>query len=155
MATTDDTAQFHPFDASDYRVGIVVAQFNKTYTEAALEYALDELGDYEVPIKNIDIARVAGSIEIPAMLQAMAKTEKYDCLVAIGVIIKGESAHFDYVAGLVTDGILRVQLDNTLPVGFGILTAYNEDQVRTRTTIGREAVTAALHSAKEIKEISK
>lgn len=154
MATTDDTAQFHPFDASNYNVGIVVAQFNKTYTEAALESALDELGNYDVPIKNVRIARVSGSIEIPVVLKKMAQSGKFDCLVAIGVIIQGESAHFDYVAKLITDGILQVQLEHTLPVGFGVLTVYDEEQAKKRTDIGKEAVVAALHNAQELKNIA-
>lgn len=153
MATTNDIAQFHAFDASDYRVGIVVAQFNKTYTDAILESALETLGEYSIPDEHIHVAPVTGSVEIPVVLQKMGQAKKFDCLIAIGAIIKGESAHFDYVAKLVTDGVLRVQLDNILPVGFAVLTTYDTAQTEKRLHIGREAATAALHAVREIKRL--
>lgn len=138
---------FQPFDASTYRVGIVVAQFNGKITELMLESAQTKLTEYHVPQKNITIHRVAGSIEIPLILQTLAKNGKVDCLIALGTIIRGETVHFDYVAKIVSEGILRVMLDHSIPVGFGILTLENEAQAESRLGFGGHAAEAALQSA--------
>lgn len=138
---------FQPFDASSYRVGIVVAQFNGKITNALLESAKQKLADYHVPDENITIHRVAGSIEIPLMLQSLAKKENVDCLVALGTIIRGETPHFDYVAKIVSEGILRIMLDHSVPVGFGILTLENEAQAESRLGFGGHAVEAALQGS--------
>jgi len=153
MADYQNAGKFEVFDASNYRVGIVVSQFNFTYTEAMLAYAKEALKDYSVPKENIVILRVAGSMETPVALQALAGKGNFDCLVAIGVIIRGETPHFDYVAKMVTEGVLRVGLDYKIPVGFGVITANNEEQVKARLHLGRGAVIAALHSAREIQKI--
>lgn len=138
---------FQPFDASSYRVGIVVAQFNGKITNALLESAQQKLAQYRVPDENITIHYVAGSIEIPLILQTLAKSGNVDCLVALGTIIRGETVHFDYVAKIVSEGILRVMLDHAVPIGFGILTLENETQAEGRLTFGGNAAEAALQSA--------
>ncbi len=145
----DDNAKptFQPFDASSYRVGIVVAQFNGKITEVLLESAQQRLAEYRVPSENVTILRVAGSIEIPVVLQSLAKSGNIDCLVALGTIIRGDTPHFDYVAKIVAEGVLRVMLDQTVPVGFGILTLENKKQAEGRTSSGAGAVEAALQSA--------
>lgn len=153
MANNKDTATFEVFNASAYKVGIVVAQFNKTLCDAMLEEAHKECARYGVLEKNIKIYKVAGSVEIPVILQKLAATKKYDCLIAIGVIIRGETAHFEYVANMVTDGILRVQLDNAIPIGLGVLTVLNVVQAKARLDVGKGAVEAALQSAKTLKSI--
>lgn len=138
---------FQPFDASSYRVGIVVAQFNGTITEALLASAMQKLAEYRVANKNIIVRRVAGCVEIPLILQKLAHGGNTDCLVAFGAIIRGETPHFDYVAKIVSEGILRVMLDHSIPVGFGVLTLENEAQAEGRFGSGAGAVEAALQSA--------
>lgn len=138
---------FQPFDASSYRVGIVVAQFNGTITEPMLKSAQAKLAEYHVPQENITVLRAAGCIEIPVVLQSLAKSGKVDCLVALGAIVRGDTVHFEYVAKMVSEGILRVMLDHAVPVGFGILTLENEEQAQTRLNSGAGAVEAALQSA--------
>lgn len=138
---------FQPFDASSYRVGIVVAQFNGKVSEALLASAKQKLAEYHVPDENITIHRVAGSIEIPVVLQSLAKSGNVDCLIALGAIIRGDTPHFDYVAKIAADGVLRVMLDHSVPVGFGILTLENEGQAEGRSISGAGAVEAALQSA--------
>jgi len=152
MADYKNAGKFEKFDASGYKVGIVVSQFNSHITEPMLEGAKKILADYNVSEKKIKVIRVAGSVETPVALQALAE-KAMDCLVAIGVIIKGETAHFDYVAKIVADGVLRVGLDYKIPVGFGVVTAFTEEQAVARIHHGRDAVLAALHSAKAIKEL--
>ena len=105
-------ADFKPFDAHDWKVGIVLAQFNKHITEEQYKSALIMAESYKIPFDNITTIRVAGAIEIPLALQKLAASGKYSALLTLGCIIQGETPHFDYVAKYVTEGILRVQLDN-------------------------------------------
>lgn len=141
---------FPVFNASKYHVGIVVAQFNNDITDQILTEVGKKLREYNVQANNIKIGHVAGSVEIPVILQSMAKTKKYDCLIAIGAIIRGQTDHYDFVAKIVTEGILRVMLDYNLPVGFAVLTTPNKKLALERINIGAEAVMAALHNAKII-----
>lgn len=147
-----NTGDFEAFDAGKYSVGIVVAQFNKHITEESLQSALKVLNEYKVPKGNIKVLRVAGSAEIPVALQALAEFKKYDCLLAIGTVIQGATPHFDYVCKIVTEGILRVELDYNIPIGFGILTCANEEQAKSRANLGGEHMVAALQLTKSINE---
>lgn len=148
-----NVGEFEVFDAGEYKFGIVAAQFNKHITEQSLEAALEKLKAYKVPERNIDIIRVAGSAEIPVALQALAQSGKYDCLLAIGTVIRGETPHFDYVCKIVTEGILRVELDYKQPIGFGILTCDNEKQALERAKLGGEHMEAALQLKKSISDL--
>lgn len=152
MNQNNNKAVFEEFDAKGYRVGLVAAQFNRSICDSMLDEALSLLSKYGVEEKDTTVHKVAGSVEIPTVLQKMAQSDKFDALVAIGVIIRGDTAHFDYVANIVSDGILRVQLDNTIPIGFGVLTLENEDQAENRLHVGKEAAEAALQSAKILKQ---
>ena len=146
---------FQIFDASEYRVGIVCAKFNSDITDKILETALEKLNEYGVKPDSISVRYVAGSVEIPVILQTMAKTKKYDFLIALGAIIKGETDHYHYVAKIVTDGILRTMMDYNLPVGFAVLTTRNKKLAQARFVIGAEAAEAALQNVKIIKNIKK
>ena len=148
-----NTGQFEPFDASDFRVSIAVSQFNSDITGQLLDSALDALEQYSVPSSNIKVVEVSGSIELPVILQSLAQTKKYDCLIALGAVIRGETTHYDYVCKIVSEGILRVQLDHSIPIGFGILTCENEAQARARISSGSGAAEAALISARIRKTI--
>jgi 6,7-dimethyl-8-ribityllumazine synthase len=148
------TGEFVEFDASLYRVGIVVAQFNKEVCDGLLKSAQTELAKYQVPESNIATYRVGGSIEVPVVLKALAQSKKFDCLVAIGAVIRGATPHFDYVCKIVSEGVLKVTMDYGLPVGFGILTLENKDQAYTRLDSGARAVAAAVQATKIIKQIN-
>lgn len=148
-----DTGEWNKFNAEAYKVGIVVSKFNNEITRGLLLSAKDTLMQYKVDESNITVAEVAGSVEIPVLLQAMAEQEKFDCLVALGAIIRGDTAHFDYVAKFVTEGILRVQLDYKLPIAFGVLTCDTQDQATSRISLGGGYTEAALHSARTIKSL--
>lgn len=136
------------FNASKFRIGIVQATFNSDITDKILEHALDTLNMYEVKTKNIIVHKVPGSVEIPVVLQSMAQSKKYDALIAVGAVIKGKTDHYHFVAKFVTEGVLRVSLDNTMPIGFAVLTTQNKKLAQERVTIGSEAVEAALQVAK-------
>lgn len=145
-------AEYKPFDASLWKLGLVVAQFNKPITEQLQNSALDRAKEYKIPNSNITVLEVAGAIEIPLVLQRMAKSGDYDALLAIGCVIQGATPHFDYVCKFVTDGVLRVQLDYSMPIGFGILTCNDEAEAQARAQLGSEHLDAVLHQVKELRQ---
>lgn len=144
-------ADFKPFDAHDWKIGIVVAQFNRHITEKQYQSALEMAEKYNIASENITTIRVAGAIEIPLALQKLAASGQYDALLALGCIIQGETPHFDYVAKFVTEGILRVQLDNSISIGFGILTCNDEKQALERITLAGDHLQAALQQVQALK----
>jgi|SRR6185369_7220256 len=141
-------ADFTPFDASDWKIGIVVAQFNHDITDQLYDAAVVRAADYKIAPENITTVLVAGSVEIPLALQALAKRGEYNALLAVGCVINGETPHFDYVCKFVTEGILRVQLDHSIPVGFGVLTCKNQEQADARAHLGGEHLDAAMQLAR-------
>ena len=141
---------FEKFTASEWKVGVVVAGFNLDITEKLLESAHECALAYGIKTENISVEYVAGCVEIPLVLQKFAQTKKYHALVALGAIIRGDTPHFDFVAKAVTEGVMRVQLDSGIPVGFGVLTLENKTQAEIRLRSGYGAMEAALQSAKII-----
>jgi 6,7-dimethyl-8-ribityllumazine synthase len=148
-----DIGVWEKFDGSNYKVGIAVSKFNESITSGLLKSALNTLAEYKIRNSRITVAEVAGSVELPVLLQAMAEQKQYDCLVALGAIIRGETAHFEYVAKFVTEGILRVQLDYKLPIAFGVLTCETQEQALARIELGGGYAEAALQSASTIKSL--
>ena len=145
-----NSKKFDPFDASEYNVAIVRACFNDHITGKMLQSSLETLHEYKVSDDNISLFEVPGCVEIPVILKALADTDDFDAVIALGCVIKGETPHFDYVCKMVSEGVLRVSLDHTLPVGFGIATVNTEEQAKARESLGRDATVAALQSAKLI-----
>lgn len=142
------------FNASTYRLGIVVADFNADVTSKLLASAKAEAKKYLLPSRSLAVHRVAGSVEIPVVLKALAEAGKYDALVALGAIIRGETDHYAYVAELVTGGVLEVMIDDEpIPVGFGVLTCETKEQALARTHSGAGAVAAALGAARVLRHI--
>lgn len=139
------------FDASQWRLGIVVAEFNQHITHSLYESALVRAGDYKISAAHITTMHVAGAVEVPLALQHLAQTRQYDALLAIGCIIKGDTPHFDYVCEFATQGILRVQLDEHIAIGFGVLTCNDEAQALARANLGGEHLDAALQLAQTLK----
>lgn len=140
--------EFDIFDASAFRVGIVVAQFNWDICGKLLTNAQDMGSAYGIPAGNVDVIKVAGSVEIPLVLQALAETKKYTVLLALGCVIRGETPHFEYVCKIASEGVLRVMLDFSIPIGFGVLTCNTYEQAFARVEMGGAALRAALHSKK-------
>ena len=146
MAQEVQKGEFEIFDASAYRVGIVSAQFNRDVTDGLLTSALETAEKYGISREKIRVFRVPGSVEIPVILKGLAESKNYDALVALGAVVRGETDHYDYVAKIVSEGVLRVMLDSGIPVGFGVLTCNMKEQALTRAHSGGEAMAAALHS---------
>lgn len=135
-------------DGSKFKIGIVVSRFNENITKKMLAGALETLKKSKVRKENIKIIWVPGSFEIPLACQRLAKTKKYDALVAIGCVIKGETDHFYYICNEASRGITDVMLKFDIPIGFGVLTTQNLKQAQVRShgkeNKGREAAEAAL-----------
>lgn len=149
-----NNGKFEQFDASALKAGIAVGRFNQDVTGKLLVSAIAKLGAYGVADENIHVEHTAGSVELPLILSSMAKSGKFDILVAIGAIIRGETAHFEYVASMVSQGVLRVTLDHHIPIGFAVLTTENEKQALERDHVGGQAAEAALQSWKTLKNIA-
>jgi len=132
------------FNARAFSVGIVVSQFNVAITKTLLDSAMKALKDYNVAAAKVKVITVPGAMEIPYALHVLAKTKKYNCLVALGCVIRGETPHFDYVCKMAQEGVLRVSLDNHIPIGFGVMTVNTMKQAKARPHLGAEAAQAAL-----------
>ncbi|MDO8262119.1 MAG: 6,7-dimethyl-8-ribityllumazine synthase [Gallionella sp.] len=135
-------------------IGIVQARFNEAITDALAEACRTELIALGVLEKNIDRVLVPGALEIPVALMAMAEKQKYDALVAIGCIIRGETYHFELVANESGAGVSRVALDYQLPIANAILTTENLEQaIARKTEKGRDAARVAVEMANLLEEI--
>jgi 6,7-dimethyl-8-ribityllumazine synthase len=128
-------------------VGIVAAKFNGDVTNRLLESALAELDKAGVARETITVMTVPGAFELPLGAMALAKTRRYSCIVALGCVIRGETAHFDYVAGEAASGIQLAALETGVPVSFGVLTVDSLEQALARADKGGEAVRTALEMA--------
>ncbi len=114
------------------RVAVVASRFNETITRALVDGALDALVKHGTAFNDIDIFWVPGAWELPlAVRQAMA-TEQYDAVVALGAVIRGDTPHFDYVAGEASRGLADASRDSDIPVGFGLLTCDTMEQALAR-----------------------
>jgi 6,7-dimethyl-8-ribityllumazine synthase len=137
-----------------WRVGIVRSRFNERIGLALLEACrkrLDELG-----VTAVTIVSVPGALEAPLALQTLSNTGKYDALIALGAVIRGETYHFEIVANESASGLMQVQLDSGVPVANGILTADNEAQAQSRAAQkGRDCAEAAVEMANLGRNIAK
>ena len=128
-------------------VGIVVSRFNGAVTGKLLEGALAELESAGVARDAITIMPVPGAFELPIAAMALAKTRRYACIVALGCVIRGDTPHFDFVAGEAASGLQLAALETGVPVAFGVLTLEGADQADDRLEKGAEAVRTGLEMA--------
>jgi 6,7-dimethyl-8-ribityllumazine synthase len=128
-------------------VGIVVSRFNGEITTALLESALEELALRGIGRDAITIMPVPGAFELPIAAMALAKTRRFSCVVALGCVIRGETPHFDYVAGEAASGLQLAALETGVPIAFGVLTVEDEAQARARIGNGASAVRTGLELA--------
>ena len=117
---------------SGLTVGIVMSRFNPDICEGLLAACVGELRQLGVADANISIATVAGALEIPLTLQTMAQSDRFDALVALGAVIRGETYHFEVVSNDSCRAVMEVQLDTGVPVANGILTCEDDDQALAR-----------------------
>lgn len=145
-------------DASDRRFGVVAARFNSRIVDLLLEGALDCLLRHGAAESGIDVVRVPGAWELPLALDELAQAGGYDALIALGVVIRGETPHFDYVCGQCASGVAAVGSAHRLPVGFGVLTCDTSAQAVERAggkagNKGWEAAHAALEMVSVVSRI--
>lgn len=134
MSQYDNMEEIEPDHRGEgLRIGIVVGRFNQAIGDALLSSCTAELVKFGVAPEAIRIVTVPGALEIPLVLQAMARSGRYDALVALGAVIRGETYHFEIVSNESCAGITRVQLDTGVPIANGILTTEDDDQATART----------------------
>src|SRR5918996_952721 len=134
-------------------VAIVVSRFNGEYTGRMLTRALEELDAHGVPESMVTVVPVPGAFELPLGAMAVAKTRRYACVVALGCVIRGETPHFDYIAGEAASGLQLAALETGIPVSFGVLTVESSGQAEARIDKAAEAVRTALEMADLFAEI--
>ena len=137
--------------AKGKRFAVVVARFNSLITKQLLEGALDCLKRHGAVEKDIEVAWVPGSFEIPAMAHALAKSKKFNAVICLGALVRGATPHFDHIAAEATKGIAQVALETGVPTAYGVITADTLEQAieRAGTKAGNKGWDAAL-SAIEI-----
>ena len=136
-----------------YRFAIVASEYNSVVMDRLIEGAKRALKDYEEPA----IIRVPGSFEIPLAVKRAALSKKYDGIVALGCVLRGETPHFEYISGVVSNGLGQVALETGIPIGFGVLTVDTVQQAMDRSgesgNKGFEAAVAALEMINVLRQI--
>ena len=145
-------------DGAGMRVGIVCSRFNEFIVRALLDGAQRGLAQCGVREADVDVAWVPGAYEIPLVTKAMATSGRYDALVTLGAVIRGETAHFEYVAGPCADSIVAIQLETGMPIGFAVLTVENVEQAVERSgpgagNKGEEAAIGAVEVATVLRQL--
>jgi 6,7-dimethyl-8-ribityllumazine synthase len=128
------------------RFAVVAARFNEAISKQLLDGALQVFADHGIAGQRVDVHWVPGSFELPQAALALGRTGRYAGIVCVGVVIKGETPHFDYLAGAAVHGISRAALDTGIPMSFGVITALSEEQAWARAggTVANRGAEAAL-----------
>ena len=134
------------FTATDVRLAVVAARFNEFIVNSLTDGALDALRRHGIAEAAVDVIKVPGSFELPLAVKRAAASARYDGIIALGAVIRGSTAHFDYVAGECTKGLGSVALNHDIPVGFGVLTVDTIEQAieRAGTKAGNKGAECAL-----------
>lgn len=131
--------------ARGFKFALIVSRFNDFITGKLLDGAVDAVVRSGGDKKNIDVLRVPGSFEIPLVAKRVARAKKYDAIICLGAVIRGETPHFEYVASEVTKGIALLNLEFAIPIAYGIITADNTEQAieRAGNKMGNKGFQAA------------
>lgn len=134
------------------KIAVIAARFNGEIVEELIRGCVARLVELNVIDSNIEVHRVPGAFELPLAARLAARTRKFDAVICLGCVIRGQTAHFEYVAGECARGIQQVMLDDALPVVFGVLTTENEDQARQRIggSHGHAGISAAETAAEMV-----
>ncbi len=146
--------------ATGLKVGVVVSRFNSLVTEQLLAGAVDALVRHGVKESELDVFRGPGTCELPALLQRVVASGRYDAVVALGAVIRGGTPHFEYVAAEVTKGVAHVAMEAGCAVAMGVLTTDTMEQALERAGVkagnkGAEAAVAAIEQANVLREAAK
>jgi len=131
--------------AKGYKFGIIVSRFNEFITERLVNGAIDAIVRSDGKKEDIELIRVPGAFEIPLVTKRAAMSKRYDAIICVGAVIRGETPHFDYVASEVTKGIALLNLEFTIPITYGVVTADTTDQAieRSGNKMGNKGFEAA------------
>ena len=156
MPRFDDIYEYESdLDGRGLSVGIVMSRFNPDACEGLLAACVAELARLGVAAGDVEIATVPGALEIPLALQTLAQTGRFDALVALGAVIRGDTYHFEVVANDSCRGVMEVQLDSGVPVANGILTCEDDDQALARTQQkGSDCAQAAVEMANLLRAVA-
>ena len=142
------------------RIAITVSRFNEEVTSGLLRGARAWLAEHGAPVAETDIVDAPGAFELPLIAQTLARTGRYDGVICLGCVIKGDTAHFEFISLGASLGLMRASLETEVPIAFGILTTYTDEQAEARSgddaaNKGREAAAACLetiHTLRRIRE---
>lgn len=145
--------------AGRFRFGVVVSKFNRSVTSNLLASCLDGLAEQGISSADIDVERVPGAFEIPLVARTMAMTGRFDAVICLGAVIRGETPHFDYICAETSRGIGQAALVTGVPIIFGVLTTETVAQAMERAdpskfNRGREAAKAAIEMAKVMRRLN-
>ncbi|WP_026783633.1 6,7-dimethyl-8-ribityllumazine synthase [Pleomorphomonas koreensis] len=140
------------------RLAVVVSRFNREVTEGLLAGARRELAERSVPLAEADIFPAPGAFEIPLLARTLAESGRYDGVICLGCVIKGDTAHFEFISLGAATGLMQAMLTTGVPIAFGILTTYTDEQalVRSRADAankGREAAAACVETLETLARI--
>lgn len=155
MARCENVREIEPnLNGTGLRVGIAMARFNTDVGEGLLAAACHEFQARGVKPEDITVVTVPGALELPLVLQTMGQSGRFDALVALGAVIRGETYHFEVVSNESARGITDVQLNTGIPIANGVLTTENDDQALVRMSVkGKEAAEAAIEMANLLKAV--
>jgi 6,7-dimethyl-8-ribityllumazine synthase len=147
-------------DASGMRLAIVASRFNDDVTKLLVEGARDELGQHGLDPDSVPVVWVPGAFEIPLTAKRLAESGELDAVICLGAVIRGDTPHFDYVAGECASGISRVALDTGVPIAFGVLTTDDLDQALARAggsegNKGAESAATAVEMVDLLRQLGK
>ena len=145
-------------NAGDRKIAIVVSRFNTEVTSGLLNGALAYLSEQGISVPQDSIKDAPGAFEIPIIAQALVRSGQYDGVVCLGCVVKGDTAHFEYISDAASKGLMTVSLETGIPLTFGILTTYTQEQAVSRSiddahNKGREAAAACYETITTIQQI--
>lgn len=154
----DASPEFGELDGTGLRIGIAAARFNDAVTKALLRWAQEALSRHGVAAENVTVVWVPGAFELP--LAALALAADHDAVICLGAVVRGETPHFDYVAGEAARGVQRAMLDTGVPVMFGVLTTDTMEQAEARSrddesNKGYEAALGAIDMVATLRGLSR
>ncbi|KAA8386263.1 6,7-dimethyl-8-ribityllumazine synthase [Acetobacter sp. DmW_136] len=140
------------------RLAIIVSRFNETVTGGLRDGAMAWLAEHNIAVKDGDVFAAPGAFEMPLLAQTLAKTGNYEGVICLGCVVKGDTAHFEFISLGATMGILQASLATETPIAFGVLTTYTEEQAQVRSADdihnkGREAAAACVESLALLRQI--
>ena len=143
---------------SSDRIAVIVSRFNEEITSGLLLGARAYLDERGVPLREDDVFLAPGAFEMPLLAQSLARSGRFGGIVCLGCVIKGDTAHFEYISLAASTGLMSATLSTGVPMAFGILTTYSDEQAQARSrddahNKGREAVAACLESMNVLKAI--